>query len=175
MYGLPKYDEVDPTPFVAITYILLFGIMFGDVGQGLVLSIVGYLMWRLKKMKLGKALIPCGISSAFFGLVFGSVFGFEEALNPLYKFLFNLDEKPIDVLAPNTTIMILCSALGIGVALVMVAMLINISNGVCGLIFYASLVIGGVGMLLFGWSINIFYVLGLLVLPLILILLREPL
>lgn len=190
MYGLPKYDEVDPTPFVAITYILLFGIMFGDVGQGLVLSIVGYLMWRLKKMKLGKALIPCGISSAFFGLVFGSVFGFEEALNPLYKLLFNLDEKPIDVLAPNTTIMILCAALGIGVALVMVAMLINIyscikrkrlgaalfgANGLCGLVFYASLVIGGVGMLLFGWSINVFYVLVLLVLPLILILLREPL
>ena len=108
-------------------------------------------------MKLGKALIPCGISSAFFGLVFGSVFGFEEALNPLYKLLFNLDEKPIDVLAPNTTIMILCAALGIGVALVMVAMLINIyscikrkrlgaalfgANGVCGLVFYASLVIG---------------------------------
>ncbi|MCI9272759.1 MAG: ATPase [Clostridiales bacterium] len=190
MYGLPKYGEVDPTPFVAVTYILLFGIMFGDLGQGILLSIIGALMWRLKKMKLGKALIPCGISSAFFGLVFGSVFGFEDALNPLYKFLFNLDEKPIHVLAPNTTVLILCATLGVGVALVMIAMLINIyscfkrkrygaalfgSNGICGLVFYASLVIGGVGMLLLHWSMNIFYVLGLLALPLLLILLKEPL
>ena len=58
MYGLPSYDEVDPTPFVAITYVLLFGIMFGDLGQGICVSIVGWLMWKFKKMKLGKALIP---------------------------------------------------------------------------------------------------------------------
>ena len=83
MYGLPAYDEVDPTPFVAITYVLLFGIMFGDLGQGLCVSIVGWLMWKWKKMKLGKALIPCGISSAIFGTLFGSVFGFEHALDPL--------------------------------------------------------------------------------------------
>ena len=49
------------------------------------------------------------------------------------------------------------------------------SNGICGLVFYASLVIGGVGMLLLHWSMNIFYVLGLLALPLLLILLKEPL
>ena len=37
MYGLPSYNEIDPTAFVAITYFLMFGLMFGDVGQGLVL------------------------------------------------------------------------------------------------------------------------------------------
>ena len=119
MYGLPAYDEVDPTPFVAITYVLLFGIMFGDLGQGLCVSIVGWLMWKWKKMKLGKALIPCGISSAIFGTLFGSVFGFEHALDPLYKAVFSLDEKPIEVMEPNTTNLIIYSAVGIGMLLEM--------------------------------------------------------
>lgn len=61
MYGLPSYGEVDPTPVVAITYTILYGIMFGDLGQGLILSLVGYLMWRMKKMELGKILIRCGL------------------------------------------------------------------------------------------------------------------
>lgn len=49
MFGLPNYNEIDPTPFVAITFTLLFGIMFGDLGQGLVVSAAGYLMWKLKR------------------------------------------------------------------------------------------------------------------------------
>ena len=43
-YGMPSYNEIDPTPFVAITYILLFGIMFADLGQGIVVSFVGWIM-----------------------------------------------------------------------------------------------------------------------------------
>ena len=41
MYGLPAYNEMDPTMFVAITYSFIFGAMFGDVGQGLLLAIGG--------------------------------------------------------------------------------------------------------------------------------------
>ena len=41
MYGLPAYNEMDPTWFVAITYSFIFGAMFGDVGQGLVLFLGG--------------------------------------------------------------------------------------------------------------------------------------
>ena len=42
MYGMPNYNEFDPTPFVAITYTILFGIMFGDLGQGPCIAIVGF-------------------------------------------------------------------------------------------------------------------------------------
>lgn len=191
MYGLPSYDEVDPTPFVAITYVLLFGIMFGDLGQGICVSIVGWLMWKFKKMKLGKALIPCGISSAAFGTIFGSVFGFEHALDPLYKNVFGLSEKPIEVMEPNTTNMIIYSAVGIGMFLVVVAILINIyscirrkhwenalfgPNGLAGLVFYVSLIVGFGGQLVFGWQIvNTAYVLGLIVLPIAVIFFREVL
>lgn len=191
LYGMPSYDEVDPTTFVAITYVLLFGIMFGDFGQGLCVSVIGYLMWKMKRMALGKALIPCGLSSAFFGLVFGSVFGFEEALNPLYKLLFNLDKRPISVMEPATTNMVIIAAVAIGISLVMVAMLINIysslkrkhygnaffgPNGLAGFVFYGSLVAGFGGQIALGWHIvNLAYILCFMILPLVLIIFNEVL
>ena len=191
MFGTPAYGEVDPTPFVAITYIVLFGVMFGDLGQGLAVSLVGWLMWRIKKMQLGRILIRCGFSSAFFGLIYGSVFGFEHVLDPVYHALFGLEEKPIEVMAPATAGTIIYAAVGVGVALVSVAMLINIfvcarrrdlggllfsPNGLPGLVFYGA-VAGGMGsLLLFGQSVfSVPYVICLIVLPLILIFLREPL
>lgn len=49
MYGLPSYDEFDPTLLIAITYSIFFGFMFGDAGQGLVLLIGGFLLYKFKK------------------------------------------------------------------------------------------------------------------------------
>ncbi len=191
MYGMPSYGEFDPTPFVAVTYTLLFGIMFGDLGQGLLVSLVGYLIWKLKGMELGRILMRCGISSAVFGCVFGSVFGFEHALDPMYHALFGLDEKPIEVMQPATTNMIIYAAVGIGVLLVAAAMLINIfscarrrdlenllfgPNGIPGLVFYCALVAGLVCQIVMGIPVmTLPYILGLVVLPLVLIFLKEPL
>lgn len=150
MYGLPGYHDVDVTSFVAVTYTIIFGLMFGDIGQGFVLSIAGYLMWKLKKMALGKALIPCGISSMIFGFVFGSVFGYEHLLDPVYHAL-GWKGKPLEVMDSINTVLLI--AIGIGVGLVCVAILINIyacikrkhfgeaifsQNGIVGLIFYLS-------------------------------------
>nr|WP_319488318.1 V-type ATPase 116kDa subunit family protein [uncultured Caproiciproducens sp.] len=191
MYGLPSYDEVDPTPFVAITYFLLFGIMFGDLGQGICVSILGYLMWKMKKMKLGKILVSCGISSSVFGIIFGSAFGFENALDLFYKTFFGLDQKPVSVMEPATTNIIIYSAVGIGVSLVLIAMLINIysslkrkhyenalfsQNGVAGFVFYGSIVAGFGGQAIFGWNIvNLAYVLCFIILPMLVIMFREVL
>ena len=72
MFGVPKYNEIDPTAFVAITYTILYGIMFADFGQGIILAIAGWVMSRKMKMELGRLLIPCGMAGSFFGLVFGS-------------------------------------------------------------------------------------------------------
>lgn len=52
MYGLPSYDEFDPTLLIAITYSIFFGFMFGDAGQGLVLLIGGFLLYKFKKIDL---------------------------------------------------------------------------------------------------------------------------
>lgn len=191
MYGVPKYNEIDPTLFVAITYIIIFGVMFADVGHGLCLSIVGLFMWKLKKMKIGKILFPCGISSAIFGMAFGSVFGFEHVLDPMYKALFGLDEKPISVMDAGTTNTIILSAIGIGVVLLIIAMCLNVytsirqkdfgkalfsTSGVSGIVFYGSLVFGLLGQLFLGWNIlTLPYVLCLIVLPFLLIFFAEPL
>lgn len=152
MYGLPSYNDVDVTPFMAVTYTVLFGIMFADVGQGLVLFILGMLGWKLKKLALARILVPCGLMSSAFGFVFGSVFGYEEALDPVYHAL-GMKGKPLSVMDSINTVLLL--AIGIGVALVVVAMLLNVysslkrrhigealfsENGVTGILFYLAAV-----------------------------------
>ena len=84
MYGVPKYNDVDPTLLVALSYTLLFGIMFGDLGQGILLSIVGFVAYKKFNLELGAVGMRLGISSAFFGIIFGSVFGSEEILIPMF-------------------------------------------------------------------------------------------
>lgn len=61
MYGLPAYNEMDPTWFVAITYSLIFGAMFGDVGQGLLLFLGGLFLYKKKKLDLAGIISCAGI------------------------------------------------------------------------------------------------------------------
>lgn len=84
MYGLPNYQEFDPTLFVALSYSIIFGAMFGDAGQGLVLLIGGYLLYHFKKINLAAVLSSCGFFSTIFGLLYGSVFGFEDWIPALW-------------------------------------------------------------------------------------------
>ena len=196
MYGLPNYDEMDPTPFVAITYFILFGIMFADVGQGLCLSLITWIfMWKMKKMELGKCIAMCGISSAIFGVLFGSVFGFEDLLNPFWGWVHDktgvplMEGKLLDVNELSTEL--IYAAIGIGVVLVLVAILLNIytkckqhkygnalfsQNGVAGFLFYGGTIFGILGqMFLHIPLLTPAYVVCLIVIPAVLIFLNEPL
>lgn len=191
MYGLPNAREIDPSWFIALTYTLLFGIMFADVGHGLMLLIAAIFMYKKMKMPLGALLIPCSISSMVFGCVFGSVFGFEHMLDPVYRSLFGFEEKPVEVMDGNTTMILIFGAVGIGIILLIIAMILNIVsnlkrgdiggalfgvNGVAGLVFYTSLVAGLGSNMLFGVSImNPAYIICLIVIPLLLVFFREPL
>lgn len=89
-YGTPGYREIDPTPILGITFVLMFGWMFGDLGHGLVLVALGALLAlrvisRLAgQAQTGTILIACGLSSALFGLLYGSVFGMEDLIRPLW-------------------------------------------------------------------------------------------
>ena len=190
MYGVPEYNEVDPTFFIAITYTVIFGIMFADLGQGFCLTIAGILMWKLKKMAIGKILLPCGISAMIFGTVFGSVFGFEHVLDPMFR-LFGFEEKPIEVMASENINTIILGAIGIGVFLLLIAMFINVytllrrkdvgralfgTSGVSGIIFYGALVFGLAAEIFMGIHVmTLPYILGLIVLPFLLIFFAEPL
>ncbi|MBR2316049.1 MAG: ATPase [Clostridia bacterium] len=148
MYGLPKYHDKDITFFVAFVYTFVFGVMFGDVGQGLLLAIGGFLAYKLKGIALGKILVPCGVASMVGGFVFGSVFGFEHALDPLYHAI-GFKEKPVEVMDSVNGILVF--AIGIGVVLVIAAMVMNIiislkrkkigealfsQNGLAGIVLY---------------------------------------
>lgn len=118
LYGLPAYGEMDPTLFVALTYNLMFGMMFGDVGQGLCLFVAGEALSRSKGIRLGKIISSVGIFSAGFGLLYGSVFGFENVLKPVWR-------RPAEDI--GTTLLL---AVGFGIGLIFFAMILNIINGI---------------------------------------------
>ena len=82
-FGIPEYGTIDPTPFVMPLYLAMFGVMFADLGQGLILAILGIVSACLLKKDLKKEglyrlswlIIWCGASSMVFGALFGSFFG----------------------------------------------------------------------------------------------------
>lgn len=186
MYGLPAYNELDPSVFMALTYCLFFGIMFGDLGQGLGLALIGLVLTKRKKMWLGNIITCCGLSGALFGCVYGSVFGFEEIL-PGFKIM---EESTFLPGSSNVLLLLLMSVL-LGVIMLILVMILNIINGIrqhnfekilfgpngaAGILFYAGLIVAAVSTLMF--HVNLFtpaYVLPVLVLPLFCMLLREPL
>jgi V/A-type H+-transporting ATPase subunit I len=90
-YGAPLYGTIDPTPITAFFFTLLFAIMFGDVGQGFVLFLLGFVTanQKIKQLKayrhFSSPLKVIGIASMFTGLLYGSVFSNEELLHtPTY-------------------------------------------------------------------------------------------
>ncbi len=150
MYGLPDYDEIDPTILIAITYSVFFGFMFGDLGQGLCLLIGGFLLYRAKKLNLAAIISCCGFFSTIFGILFGSLFGFEDIIDAVWL-------RPgeamtaLPLIGNLNTVFVIAVALGMGV--ILLAMILNIinsvrahdtektwfdTNGAAGLVFYAA-------------------------------------
>jgi V/A-type H+-transporting ATPase subunit I len=79
VYGIPSYGEIQPTAFFALSFLMLFGLMFGDVGHGLVLMSAGYCVFRYMPRFLDYAilLMEAGAASACFGAVYGTIFGID--------------------------------------------------------------------------------------------------
>ncbi len=186
MYGVPVYNGINPTLFVALSFTLLFGIMFGDLGQGFVVFLAGLFMSLKLKNKYGGLLTRCGLSSMFFGFMYGSFFGFEDFLDPVYEAI-GWGKKPLEIFDQTTFILI--SAVAIGVAIILMSMILNIvtgfkqhdyekaifgCNGIAGIIFYSSVAAALVGRLA-GFSLTTpMYVIFLIVIPLICIFCRVP-
>ncbi len=89
LYGLPHYEELDPTPVIAITFPIIFGLMFGDLGHGLVLLIGGLTIGKLIKGNQGiknvcYIMAACGIAACFTGVLFGEFFGTKLPWGPLW-------------------------------------------------------------------------------------------
>jgi V/A-type H+-transporting ATPase subunit I len=81
-YGVPNYREMEPTLFVAVSYVLMFGIMFGDAGHGAILAALGVAALfkgrNEKARNVGILLCSCGLFSMLFGIIYGSCFGLEQ-------------------------------------------------------------------------------------------------
>ncbi|MHA1378301.1 MAG: V-type ATPase 116kDa subunit family protein [Candidatus Helarchaeota archaeon] len=76
LYGIHNYYEIDPTIILAITFPLFFGLMFGDIGQGLVLMIGSGIIALITKRTIPKILFYCGLGAIFGGFLYGEFFGF---------------------------------------------------------------------------------------------------
>lgn len=82
LLGMPSATEADPSRILALVVPLLFGYMFGDLGQGLVLLLAG--LWLRRRYPAAALLVPAGASAMVFGLLFGSVFAREDLIPALW-------------------------------------------------------------------------------------------
>lgn len=147
--GMPANSEIDPTPLAGIAFVIIFGLMFGDLGQGLVLALSGLIMKFIAGRKefyvnAGGILLACGLSAAFCGILYGSFFSSEHIIPALW-------------MHPTENIMKLFSVtVLLGTMIIFVGLFLNIINalinrdyteaflekkGLAILIFYSSLVI----------------------------------
>jgi V/A-type H+-transporting ATPase subunit I len=142
-YGIPRYGEFDPALPFTFTYLLLFGAMFGDIGHGAVILLLAAALYR----RLGRMVwvgIAAGAASMLFGLFYGSIFGYEDIIEPLW-------------LSPmHDPIRVLTLAVGFGVGFIVFTLLVNARNkfiagqvgealfdstGLAGLAFYLGAVV----------------------------------
>ena len=135
MYSLPAYNGLDPNPFVMPFFALFFGIMFADMGYGLIMALAGFLALKLMKPKgtmknMMGLLIQCGISTfiigfltgGFFGdavSVVGGIFGKDWALIPHLGTIHIGDsiaiDLPLNLLEGNNPLYVLILAMVFGV------------------------------------------------------------
>ena len=176
LYGLPIYGEIDPTPLLAVTYTLLFGLMFGDVGHGLVLSLLGLYIHFVVKKPLGGILAVVGVSAMIFGFLYGSIFGFEDILPAMWR-------RPMTDIAGT-----LLFAVGVGVSLIILSMCLHMynaakqgrisdllfgANGIAGLLFYSAVLWLAFRALIWGQGFSPTVVI-LALLPLVFVAFKHP-
>jgi len=177
MYGIPSYNELDPTLFLAITYMIMFGAMFGDVGQGFVIFLAGIILkYKMKRINLGGVFARLGISSMIFGTLYGEVFGFESIPAILVRPMENITQVLLTAIIFGSVLIILGFILG----LVNNYRNRNLEEGVfgkeglVGLILYITMLAFGLSTVVkinivpaFVWVVLFVVLLGL-------ILLKEP-
>jgi V/A-type H+/Na+-transporting ATPase subunit I len=121
-YGAVPYEDVDPTPFVAVTYCLMFGMMFGDVGDGLLIVLAALALGRSRHPRLAALrrvwpmIAAAGAATILFGALYGELFGPTRVLPTLWL-------EPLD--SPTR---LLAVAIVAGVGLLAAGYLIGIVN-----------------------------------------------
>lgn len=144
LYSLPAYGEMDPSFFVAVSFCLFFGFMFGDVGHGLVLAVGSALLQRrgILSKSMGTVLKSAGAASVIFGFLYGSIFGIEGLIPALWI-------SPMEDMNR-----LLAVSIGVGVTIITLGMVLNMiacyrsrdfgrmlfdGRGLAGVVLYLSL------------------------------------
>ncbi|UNO84457.1 V-type ATP synthase subunit I [Treponema pallidum] len=185
-YGCPPYGLVDPTPFVAFSYALLFGIMFGDLGQGLLFFVLGLLL-RTRRVRalnrwahLDYVFLSVGFSSMVMGFLTGEFFAHGTLLAPLIRSVTALcggvpRDHILHLMPSHGSLHTLMAFFGftlfLGFVINSLGLIINIVNqvrlrhalaavcsktGVCGLLFFWYMVALAVRIPLFGIPFGVF-------------------
>ncbi len=166
--GMPSYNEVDPTIIFAFLFPVMYGMMFGDVGDGAVILVLGLILYRSRRgfiglsahaiKSLGTIMIVGGLSAIVFGFFYGSVF-LTPAFRPL---LF----APISSFGTIVEV-----ALSFGVIQLAASLILNIRNqavrgdlrqavfsgkGVLGLVYYLLGIVLAVRVIQGGLNLSIF-------------------
>ena len=127
-YGIPTYQDLEPTLFVAVTYMLMFGMMFGDAGHGLVLLLVGlgtvFAARQAKTRDVGTLVSLAGTASIVFGLLYGSFFGLES----FQKYALWPGHRSLDHLVQTDPMAIIRLAITTGVLVISIGVILNIAN-----------------------------------------------
>ncbi|MBQ5780599.1 MAG: ATPase [Spirochaetaceae bacterium] len=182
-YGCPLYGTIDPTPIVAFFFTLLFGIMFGDLGQGLVFLLLGLLL-NFRIIKLGKwnkyapVFIAIGSSASVMGILTGEFFANSQVLIPLSRAISGLFGEPKDHIlhlmpeagSMDKLFVFLGFTLAVGFVINSIGLIINIINqfmlkrpghalfgktGLCGATFFWYVIALVIRMMFFGAAISI--------------------
>ena len=154
-YGATRYADVDPTPFAALSFVLMFGMMFGDVGHGLLLAALGLLLRRSRSPRLAglRPLWPFavagGATAAAFGVLYGECFGPTGIVPALW--LEPLDD-PVQLLGAGLCVGALLLAISYGIGILnrwreagpRAALLAP--SGVAGLAVFSGLTLAGAGV-----------------------------
>ena len=183
LYGLPSYHEIDPTPFLAITFCLMFGIMFGDIGQGFIYFLAGKLI--AKKMEDASGiLMRLGVSSMIFGVVYGSIFGLEDV-----EWLKNIALVHGGPLNTNNIMPILVAGVAFGVIVLTISFILGIinalrrqdiesaffgKNGVAGYIFFMGLICSVLAIMKV-ISVKVTLPVSMMIMMLVVMVFKEPL
>jgi len=179
MYGIPSYGEKDPTPFFAVSYMLLFGAMFGDLGQGFIIFLAGlFACYKMVDKNFGGILTRLGVSSMIFGALYGSIFGSEEIIEPIL----------IRPMANISTVLI--SAVALGVILITISYVYSLTNqyrsgnveeglfgreGLAGFLFFLTLILVILGEATGRLTVGVGLPIGIMAVLLLVMVFKQPL
>lgn len=120
-YSMPGRGEADPTSVMAVFYYVLFGLMLSDAAYGLLMVIgCGLMLWKFKNMESGlrKSLtmfLYCGISTAFWGVMFGSYFGDAVTVVSTTFFHHSVEIPPVWFTPVNNPMRMLVFSMALGI------------------------------------------------------------